>query len=103
MSAKQNSFEIRVNDGAMTITANATDLANGDYVCEHQYHPKRFQQAELQSKLDQLKTWLNVTFTYGEPPHEKDSPMTIAHELYKDDKTKDAILGLLEWLEDPKR
>ena len=101
-SSNDNTFSARVDNGHITVTADGSKLANGDYVCEHLYHPKRVQMQNTQAKLDQLKTWLTITFEYGEPPHNEDSPMTLAYKLYKDDETKDAVLKLMEWLEDPK-
>ena len=102
-SNKDMTFKARVDGNEITIGSNDTTLANGDYVCEHIYHPERVAHRNRAAKMDQLELWLTTTFKYGKPPGDsEESPIHLASSLYDDEKTRDAILKLLEWLKDPK-
>jgi len=103
-----NRFNVRIQEGSISIDTKQFQnkhVVNGDYVCEHAYHPDRYRDREMHSKINQLKTWLNTTFTYGRPPATNGGESTIefAYKFYEDDEMKKAILELIKWIEDPSR
>lgn len=90
---------MNVSNGTVTITV-PSGLRNGDWKMVHCYDPDANASKVKKAKLDQLITWITVTFNYGQPLQGTDM-INKAFSLFNSG-VKDDMIALLTWLNDPK-
>ena len=75
---------------------------NGDYYVIH--NADLYEIDNRNSKLSQLKTWINITFKHGTPPDGNDIINTVAdiYNILKTNNKLHQLNKLVEWLENGK-
>ena len=80
---------------------DVSNLMNGDYDLVHKYEPEIAALRIKQSKMEQLSTWLNITFPGSvRVPDQSEDTVGSAARIFTSGQKED-FMRLVEWLNDP--